>query len=161
MVVAGPDGPALSAFYTAAGPLDVHDLRAQLAQRLPAPLIPARLTELPELPHLPNGKLDRTALADTPASAQAVRADPPVTPSESAVAAVYAELTATATVGRHDDFFAARRPLAPSHPARVARCEARFGVDLPLASVFERPVVADLAGSRAPAARADPRGGRR
>ena len=90
----GPDGPTLTAFYSASPETPAEEVRRHLQQELPAHLIPGRLTELTDLPHLPNGKLDRRALEHAAAPAPATAAEPPRTPEEVAVAEVFAELRA-------------------------------------------------------------------
>ncbi len=56
-----PDRAHLAAFVTGAVP--PTELRAWLAERLPAPMRPSRLTVEPALPRTSTGKVDRTALA--------------------------------------------------------------------------------------------------
>ncbi|MBX7551999.1 amino acid adenylation domain-containing protein [Streptomyces sp. tea 10] len=63
----GRDAVTLAAWYTADTPLEPGVVRARLAEHLPAHMVPAQLTRLPELPRTPHGKTDRTALASLPA----------------------------------------------------------------------------------------------
>ncbi|MFJ1598542.1 non-ribosomal peptide synthetase [Streptomyces sp. NPDC088261] len=65
---------ALAAFVLAPSGPDGAALREELALRLPAVMVPARVTVLDDLPRTVNGKADRTALAaraaeDTPTAA--------------------------------------------------------------------------------------------
>ncbi|SFL32914.1 non-ribosomal peptide synthetase [Streptomyces pini] len=144
----------LAAWLAPAG-LDLPRLRRALRDTLPAHLVPSWLTALPELPRTPNNKLDRRALPE-PGATEGSAADaadavgrpavsPPRTPTESAVAALFAELLDDGSpFGRDDDFFG-----RGGHSLLAARLAARIrrtlGVDLPLRTVFDAPDVAALA----------------
>jgi len=71
--------PQVVAYVAAAPgrPLDGGELRRQLAARVPAHLVPARLCVLPRLPRTPGGKLDVRALPD-PFPPEAVIVAPPL-----------------------------------------------------------------------------------
>jgi amino acid adenylation domain-containing protein len=87
--------------------LDPRQLRGELAQLLPYYMIPSRFVQVSALPRLPNGKMDRNAVAElatrqTPtgvgiaSEAQGFR--------EKQVADLMAELLGVSTVGREQDF---------------------------------------------------------
>ena len=116
-VVAGTsdDGRTRLAGYVVAQPgtaLDVAELRASLAQRLPDYMVPATLDVLDALPLNANGKIDRRALAvltSTP-----VEAGLPASPDdfaapqgeiEQAIAELWQQALGVARVGRYDNFF--------------------------------------------------------
>ncbi|KOV68778.1 hypothetical protein ADK64_07200 [Streptomyces sp. MMG1121] len=63
----GRDAVTLAGWYTADPPLEPAVVRARLADQLPAHMVPALLTQVPALPRTPHGKIDRTALAASPA----------------------------------------------------------------------------------------------
>jgi amino acid adenylation domain-containing protein len=120
-------------------------LRAFLAARLPAWMIPSTFAFLETLPRTPNGKVDRRALS----APETVRPDletaytAPETVEERWLAEVWAEVLGIERVGVHDDFFhlGGHSLLA----ARViARLRRHFQVDLPLRSLFQGPTVAGL-----------------
>jgi amino acid adenylation domain-containing protein len=125
------------------------DLRAHLKPLLPDALIPARHVVLDSLPQLPNGKLDRRALA----SRSLPR--PVVTGGGSAAAAVADGIETTLTglwqallkrddVGPEDDFFAlGGHSLLATR--LIARLRDRLGIELPLISIFETPTIRGLA----------------
>ena len=139
-----PDGPTLAAYYTTNQPINPDQLRAHLQTRLPTQLIPTHLTELPQLPQLPNGKLDRTTIAELEPAAPRGGATPPRSAAEEAVAQTFSELLGVPRVGAFDDFFAlGGHSLLATR--LVSALNARFGIELPLGRVFEHPVVADLA----------------
>jgi acyl carrier protein len=111
--------------------------------------MPARHVVLDSLPQLPNGKLDRRALA----SRSLPR--PVVTGGGSAAAAVADGIETTLTglwqallkrddVGPEDDFFAlGGHSLLATR--LIARLRDRLGIELPLISIFETPTIRGLA----------------
>ncbi|HYO16649.1 MAG TPA: phosphopantetheine-binding protein, partial [Thermoanaerobaculia bacterium] len=122
------------------------ELRDFLRGLLPDPMIPEAFVWVGRLPLTPNGKLDRRALPDPareePREGGAFEA--PATPVEEGVAAIWRELLALERVGRHDNFFE-----MGGHSLLAARVVAalheRFGVEVPLRSLFEKPTVAEMA----------------
>ena len=114
------------------------ELRRSLRTRLPEPLIPTAFVTLGALPLGPTGKLDRAALPAPPPAVVDSRA--PQGAFELAVALSWEQLLGR-PVGAEDDFFAAggQSLLAAQVGARLAE---RFGVDVPLPVLFERPTIA-------------------
>jgi amino acid adenylation domain-containing protein len=81
----------------------VGELRAHLAAELPSYMIPTAWVILAALPLGLTGKVNRAAL---PAPAKPARAsEPPRTPTEEHVAAVFADILALPAAGAHDNFF--------------------------------------------------------
>ncbi|HEX9669149.1 MAG TPA: amino acid adenylation domain-containing protein, partial [Thermoanaerobaculia bacterium] len=121
------------------------ELRAHLAQRLPDYMVPAAFVLLPGLPLSPNGKVDRAALP-APAGVRAAELPylPPRTPTEERLAAIWAPLLGAERVGVDDDFLAlGGHSLAATR--MISRVREAFGVELALATVFERPTLPELA----------------
>ncbi|HEV2146075.1 MAG TPA: amino acid adenylation domain-containing protein [Longimicrobiaceae bacterium] len=121
-------------------------LQAHAREHLPAYMVPSLFVVLDAFPLTPNGKVDRKALPD-PASAPRVVSEryvAPATATETAVVEVWEALLGVSPVGVLDDFF-----LLGGHSMLAVRMMAqlrrRFGVELPLAILFERPTVRDLA----------------
>ncbi|MFC5184952.1 non-ribosomal peptide synthetase [Actinomadura harenae] len=90
-------------------PADPADLRAHCRDRLPDHMVPGVFVPLAEFPLNQNGKLDRKALPapsapGDPGTAADRRA--PETPTERALAALWADLFDVADVAATDDFFA-------------------------------------------------------
>ncbi|MER6071757.1 amino acid adenylation domain-containing protein [Streptomyces sp. NPDC001817] len=137
-------------------PADPAELRAGLAARLPAAMVPSWYVTLPALPVTPNGKLDRRALPE-PSAAHGVQADAYVAPrnaAEELVAETWGELLDVPNVSVHDDFFAlgGHSLLAAQAVGRVA---ARLGVELGVRAVFEAPTVEEFAARATGARRRD------
>jgi amino acid adenylation domain-containing protein len=83
------------------------DLRRALENQLPPEFLPALIIPLEEIPHGPNGKVDRTALPD-PSSFLAVASrdlEVPRTDLERRLAAIWKELLDLPEVGTRDSFF--------------------------------------------------------
>ncbi|MFF8021487.1 amino acid adenylation domain-containing protein [Streptomyces sp. NPDC007896] len=136
-------------------PADPGALRAGLAARLPAAMVPSWYVTLPELPVTPNGKVDRRALPE-PTAGDRVQAAEHVAPrnaAEETVALVWAELLGLPEISVHDDFLAlgGHSLLATQAVARVAE---RLGVELGVRDLFEAPTVARFAARAADVPRA-------
>jgi acyl carrier protein len=121
---------------------DPAALSALLGDSLPAYMVPGAYVMIDTLPLTANGKLDRAALPAPLAAPR--RHDPPRTPQEELLAAVFAELLGVDRVGRNDSFFAlgGHSLLATQLAARV---RAVFACELPLRTVFDAPTPATLA----------------
>lgn len=140
------DGTAsLVGFVAAAEGVDVAALKAALAERLPAPMVPTRIVALERMPLLANGKLDRAALAereldDGPAGVA------PRDALETVLRNLAAELLGrpAAAVGVTDDFFDLGGNSLQVIKL-VARIRKLFGLDVPPGIVFDHPSVAGLA----------------
>jgi amino acid adenylation domain-containing protein len=123
-----------------------EDLRQFLREKLPAYMIPATFVELDSLPLTPNGKVDRKALPEI----EIDRPDPgaaviePRSSVEEQVARIWSELLGIPRVGIHDNFFD-----LGGHSLLViqliSRLHQRFGVELPVRTLFDSPTVAQLA----------------
>ena len=122
------------------------DLRRFLEEKLPEYMVPSAYRVVEALPLLPNGKVDRQALAalEPIPSERETAYVAPRTPVEEGLAQIWAELLHVERVGVHDDFFE-----LGGHSLLAARVMARvcdvFQVQVPLRRLFEKPTVADLA----------------
>ncbi|MEV6137026.1 amino acid adenylation domain-containing protein [Nocardia sp. NPDC051990] len=122
--------------------LEVEPLRAALASTLPAYMVPATIVELAEFPLGTSGKLDRKALPRPTLAGREFRA--PSTPFEEIVAGVFAEVLGVDRVGADDDFFVlGGNSLVATQVA--ARLSAALNARVPVRTLFDAPVVADLA----------------
>jgi amino acid adenylation domain-containing protein len=125
-------------------PPDRAELRTFLARRLPAPLIPALFSPVDALPLTRSGKLDRRALPDPSDPATRCTNDPPVTDTECTLAELWGGLLGVRGIQRGDDFFdlGGHSLLAIQS---VSRVRVTFGVELPLATLFDQPTLAEVA----------------
>ncbi|KPI20246.1 amino acid adenylation domain protein, partial [Actinobacteria bacterium OV450] len=129
----------------------VTDLLREVAERLPAYMVPGAVVLLERLPLTANGKLDRAALpAPGPTGAAPYRA--PRTPREEALATVFAEVLGRPRIGIDDDFLTLGGDSIQSIQV-VARARA-LGVEVSSREVFRRRTVAALAAA---AGAVDPR----
>ncbi len=124
------------------GAAEPEEVRRFVAQALPAYMVPAAVVVLDELPLNAVGKLDRAALPDPVFAAGEFRE--PASPTETAVAQVYADVLGVDRVGGDDDFFGlgGNSLLAAQAAARIG---SALGVRVPIQMLFEAPSVADLA----------------
>ncbi|WP_229373696.1 condensation domain-containing protein, partial [Umezawaea beigongshangensis] len=118
-----------------------------------AHFVPAAYVTLPELPLLPNGKIDRAALPEPDLRSDAPgRA--PATPHERLVADIWRDVLGIADVGADDDFFS-----LGGHSLLAIRLAHRLGTatgtTVPVRLVFDHPTVAELAANL-PAANGTP-----
>ncbi|MFS4097851.1 amino acid adenylation domain-containing protein, partial [Streptomyces sp. AF1A] len=130
----------------AAEPATVAGLRAHLAERLTSAMIPTHLFLLDAFPLNPNGKVDR-ALLPAPEELAEDRGEPvraPGTPTERAVAEVWAGLLGVDRVGADAHFFELGGHSLLAVRA-AARLHERTGVELPLRDLFDAPVLSALA----------------
>ncbi len=127
----------------ATGASTVETVREQLRQRLPEHAVPTRWVRLDRLPLTVNGKLDRRALPAPEPTEQAGH-QAPRTPTEAALAAIWAEVLHRGQVGADDDFFAlGGHSLLATR--LVAAVNQRMAAQLSLRTLFRHPVLSDLA----------------
>ncbi|PAX83864.1 phosphopantetheine-binding protein, partial [Streptomyces albidoflavus] len=124
--------------------LDGAGVRAALGAQLPAYMVPSAVVVVDALPLTGNGKLDRAALPQPPAQESGEEYTAPRTPTEEAVADLWAALLGVERVGAHDDFFERGGDSLLSLQA-VLRMKVAFGLDLSPRDVLSRPTVAALA----------------
>ncbi|RYZ40297.1 MAG: non-ribosomal peptide synthetase, partial [Myxococcaceae bacterium] len=125
--------------------VEAQALRSALKQRLPEYLVPSALVVLEALPLNANGKVDRKALPAPEAGlSQAGRYEAPRTATEEVLAALWAQVLGVRQVGARDDFFelGGHSLLATQV---VSRIRTAFGVEVPLRTLFESPVLHALA----------------
>ncbi|SMC85680.1 non-ribosomal peptide synthetase [Lentzea albidocapillata] len=120
------------------GEAERTDLRALVASRLPEHMVPSAFVVLDAFPMSPNGKLDRSALAEPSGGAETATA--PRTPAEHRVAQVWAEVLGLDAAGPEDDFF-----QLGGDSVLAMRTLTLLGGGLPLRALFEHRTVAALA----------------
>ncbi len=145
----GPGGKYLTAYLVPTPGIrpDPVLLRRQLADKLPEHMIPLAFVTLDRLPVTQNGKLDRAALPAPDRAAEARRAHeyaPPEGPIEIALAEIWSRVLRTERIGRTDDFFELGGHSLMALQV-VSQLRDRFGLELPLKTLFQARVLAALA----------------
>ncbi|MFG2108900.1 amino acid adenylation domain-containing protein [Micromonospora chersina] len=137
----GPSGDPLLVGYLVGERRD--DVRARLAEVLPAPLVPATLVWLDRLPTLPNGKVDRGALP-APTLGGDTGTGAALDGTAGMVAAVWRDLLGVPVPGADSDFLA-----LGGDSLLAVRCATRLaaatGRTVRPGDLFAHPTVAALA----------------
>jgi amino acid adenylation domain-containing protein len=127
-------------------PPSVQDLQRLIRERLPSYMAPSAFVMLEAFPLSANGKVDRRALP-TPDPEVIAAADTyvaPGTPLEEVLVGIWEEVLGRQKIGVFDNFFeVGGHSLLATRV--VARVNNRLGVELPVRSIFETPMIAELA----------------
>jgi amino acid adenylation domain-containing protein len=142
-------GRQLVGYVTGDGDLDGHALKAALAARLPAHMVPARVVVLDGLPLTPNGKVDRKALPDPDAASSVAAYIAPRTAAEAALAAIWSELLQRPQVGVTDNFFELGGDSLTAVQL-ISRIKTELGHDVPLHRLFEMTTIETMAAALSP-----------
>lgn len=146
----------LIGYYEAETILEAAEVKRALNQKLPHYMVPAVLIQLDKMPHTPNGKIDRRALPEPPATAPVADGPPaaPRTTAEQRLTDVWRDVLRLPNVGIHDNFFDLGGDSIIGIQI-VARAR-RAGLYLTPRQLFEQQTIAELAAvaqeSAAPAA---------
>lgn len=143
--VAWSDGRDLRAAVTATGRATGTFLRGQLAEVLPAHMIPRSITVVEQLPLTSNGKYDRAKVQRLVVAEDRSTALAPRTPVESALVEILGTVLSTRPIGVGDDFLdlGGDSVLATAFVAKVRRW-----LDVPrltVAEIFARRTLEGLA----------------
>ncbi|WP_187299439.1 non-ribosomal peptide synthetase [Nitrospira moscoviensis] len=124
---------------------DVREMHTFLRRSLPDYMVPAHLVVMPQLPLTANGKVDVSALPvpDPPPRSHAGPSGRPMTPVQVQLAALWQQVLGVPDIGIHDNFFD-----LGGHSLKAvqlfAHLERVFGKQLPLATLFQAPTIAQL-----------------
>jgi amino acid adenylation domain-containing protein len=142
---------ALVAVLVAGDPgLDTRRVRQQLGATLPEYMVPSKFQVLDELPYLPNGKLNRGALAAD------ISIDPPATRElgrraesgeEALVAGLMAGVLEIDEVGAEEDFFLDLGATSLQGIRLLTELHRASGILLPASHLLEASTAAQLAQS--------------
>jgi amino acid adenylation domain-containing protein len=137
-------------YVTTTAPVEPGDLRAHVAESLPAHMVPARVTVLERFPTLANGKIDRGALPQPNADAEELpdggRAPESVEANDCAavVCAIVRDILRIPEATAADNFF-----QLGGHSVQATRLAARirerFEVALSIRTVLEAATIGELA----------------
>jgi amino acid adenylation domain-containing protein len=139
-------------YVTTTAPVEPDDLRAHVAESLPAHMVPARVTVLERFPTLANGKIDRGALPQPDAGAEgfpdgarapdAAEADG----CAAVVCAIVRDILGVPEARLSDNFF-----QLGGHSVQATRLAARirerFEVALSIRTVLEAATIGELAAA--------------
>ncbi len=127
--------------------LNVAALQYGLRSRLPEYMIPAVFVKLDSIPLSANGKIDRKAIAALEMGRAKEGKKENVTgrtPTEELLISIWSGILGIQTVNVNDNFFA-----LGGHSLRATQLISRlrdvFSIELPLAAIFEMPVLKELA----------------
>jgi amino acid adenylation domain-containing protein len=138
-----PGDRRLVAYLAGNAETSVGDLRAILRERLPGPMVPSSFVFLETLPLTPSGKVDRRAFP-VPGVSVSREGVAPRDPLERELAGIWEEVLGVRPIGVQDDFFElGGHSLLGA--ALMGRVRERFGHDLPVATLFRRSTVEELA----------------
>lgn len=137
----------LCAYVVLSGRTSTDAVRDYLRTRLPETMMPSTILEIEELPTSATGKVDRRAL---PAPEDLLGSDgefvEPSTETEKTVAAIFVDVLSRDRVSAADNFFqiGGHSLLAM---VLLSRLSETIEVEIPLATLFESPSVAELAAA--------------
>jgi glycopeptidolipid biosynthesis protein len=124
------------------GTTDPAEVRALLADRLPAYMVPAAVVAVDELPLTVNGKLDVRALP-APDYTDVGRYRAPATPTEETLAGIYGQVLGLERVGVEDSFFDVGGDSLTALRL-IAAINAALNIQLPVRILFDTPSVRGL-----------------
>ncbi len=135
----------IACYYTERTPVNVAELRAHLAEHLPAVMIPGFFIKMTELPLSLNGKVNRKALPQPQAwLAGGKDFEPPRGETETRLAAIWEDVLALEKVGATIPFFE-----TGGHSLKATRILARiyreFDCDISLRDFFQNDTIRRLA----------------
>jgi amino acid adenylation domain-containing protein len=127
-------------------PLEIAELRSFLRERLPDYMAPSFFVFLDELPMTATGKVDRLALpAPQPDEFESRRGYvAPRTPTEEAIAAIWAAVLGLQQVGIEENFFEMGGHSLLTTQV-ISRLRQALAVEIPVRILFEQPTISALA----------------
>jgi tyrocidine synthetase-3 len=148
VVISGEDktgGKYLCAYLTAAKDLSVSEIREYLSKELPDYMIPSYFVQLEKLPLTPNGKLDRKALPEPERNLiKGTEYEAPQTETELELVRFWQDLLEVEQIGINNHFF-----TIGGHSLKamvlVSRIHKELNVEIPLAEIFKKPTIKELA----------------
>ena len=135
------------AYVTRAGKADpaVDALQSHARIHLPDYMVPVEIVVLPELPRLPNGKVNRNALPSVGARTDRADSAGLIGPIEEGLAKVWESVLGVSPINRNDNFFEIGGDSILSIQA-VSRSRLA-GIHLDATDLFDFSVLSDLAAA--------------
>lgn len=124
----------------------IEEIRTYLQAHLPDYMIPTAFVWLPSLPLNVNGKVDRAALPPPDGSHTVPQKQQiaPRDPIESTLATIWQKVLGIKTIGVTDDYFELGGHSLQAL-ALFSQIEARLGINLPVAVLFQASTIAEIA----------------
>ncbi|MGE5342504.1 MAG: amino acid adenylation domain-containing protein [Candidatus Omnitrophota bacterium] len=131
---------------SASNPLNLNEVKAQLAIHLPDYMIPAYFMEVERIPLTPNGKIDRKALPlpQTSMGGSSSVYDEPRDEIEKTLAEIWSKLLGVPNPGINDNFFDCGGHSL-NGMTLVSRIHKQLNVEIPIKELFNRPTIAEMA----------------
>jgi amino acid adenylation domain-containing protein len=143
----GAGEPCLVAYVTAVGEatLDPAAIKRELAESLPAYMVPPHIIEIDAIPRTSSGKIDRKSLVELPLEfAPSAQDIPPATPTEHAIASIWKQVLGTGEPSILQNFFDAGGNSLKMIQVHQAIAQV-LGRQLPVAALFEHTTIRALA----------------
>ncbi|MEW6234512.1 MAG: amino acid adenylation domain-containing protein [Candidatus Omnitrophota bacterium] len=136
----------LTAYFTAAEPLNIQTLRQHLSQTLPVYMIPSYFVQMETFPLTANGKVDRKALPapDRRTINTGTAYAAPRNPIEAKLAQAWKEVLGASSVGIYDDYFALGGDSIKA--IQVVSRLYQVGLKVEMSQLFQARTIAVLAG---------------
>ncbi|MCP4151779.1 MAG: AMP-binding protein, partial [bacterium] len=135
----------LCAYITTAEKIEIPELEKTLREKLPAYMLPSVIVQIEKMPLNPNGKLDRKALPE-PGIEPAGKHETITGAVEEKIAGIWSEVlnVQQEDIGRNSNFF---KLGGHSLNATImaSKMHKEFNVKLPLAEIFRKPNIKELA----------------
>lgn len=147
--VVGEDGQLIAYYVEQPGhSIDIGRLRLFLEDKLPPYMIPTAFVALPEMPRLPNGKLNRRGLRiSTGRLQQSDTYEAPATETERKLVEIWSEVLEIPEerIGRKAHFFE-MGGHSLSATRLVSKIKEHFGNEIGLSFIFEHPRLDEISG---------------
>jgi non-ribosomal peptide synthetase-like protein len=139
---------------TAADGLDVDSIMDLLQKRLPAYMVPSYLDELPRLPVLTSGKIDRSRLPEPKSQLRRSHKEvvPPATDLEASLVRLWEKITGVSPLSVEDDFFLDLGGYSLLAVQMITQARNELGLEMTVRDVYRNATVRKLAAHVAAAA---------
>ncbi|HEY0282144.1 MAG TPA: condensation domain-containing protein, partial [Rhizomicrobium sp.] len=140
----------LCAYVELSGAVSPAEVRARLAEQLPAHMVPTWITPLAQLPVGSGGKIDKARLPNPQASGADTHSyAAPRSPHEAAMATIWEHILGVEKIGLDDNFFESGGQSLKATIMTVLM-NRQLGVSFALQDVFAHPTIRQLAALMQP-----------